>query len=388
MKQKICKFSKVWIGVLVIMLFCSILMPSEVSASTSIKLKATRKGTSCVLTWGKAKGAQKYKIYQYDSNGKLLKTIKTKKTTYTVQKLSTSKTYQFKVKAYKKVKSKLKHISTSNKVKVAKKKTSQKVATSKAKVATKATKKITTNKVTAAKESKSTLKKLLKTALKPVGSTMYVWGGGWNKADTGAGESARTIGVSPKWKKFFQKQTSSYNYNTTRYQIENGLDCSGYIGWSIYNILNTKSGKAGYVMKASTMASNFASRGWGTYTYKTEVKDYRAGDIMSMPGHVWMVLGQCKDGSVVLLHSSPPGVQIAGTATRSGKKNSQAVALAKKYMKKYYPEWYKKYPNCAKGSSYLTQSSRMRWDLSGKSIMTDPDGYRKMSAEQILKDLF
>ncbi len=417
MKQKIYKFSKIWIGVLVMMLFCSISMPNQVSAATSINLKATRKETSCVLKWSKKKGAEGYKIYQYDSNGKLLKTVKTKKTTYTVKKLKSNKTYQFKVKAYKKVKSKLKYLSTSNKVKVkkikisssktkktttvqkgntSKKKTTtvQKGNTSKEKTTTAkktntSKKKTTTkSKTTKTSQSKSTLKKLLQTALKPVGSTMYVWGGGWNKADTGAGESARTIGVSPKWKKFFKKQDSSYNYNTTKYQIENGLDCSGYIGWSIYNILNTKSGKAGYVVKASTMASNFASRGWGTYTYKTGVKDYRAGDIMSMPGHVWMVLGQCKDGSVVLLHSSPPGVQIAGTATKSGKKNSQAVALAKKYMKKYYPEWYKKYPDCSKGSSYLTQSSRMRWDLSGKSIMSDPDGYRNMSAEQILKDLF
>lgn len=391
MKQKIYKFSKIWIGVLVMMLFCSMSMPTQVSAATSIKLKATRKETSCVLKWSKKKGAEGYKIYQYDSNGKLLKTVKTKKTTYTVKKLKSNKTYQFKVKAYKKAKSKLKYVSTSNKVKVKKIKTSSSKTkkTTTAKKTNTSKKKTTTKlKTTKTSQSKSTLKKLLQTALKPVGSTMYVWGGGWNKADTGAGESARTIGVSPKWKKFFKKQDSSYNYNTTKYQIENGLDCSGYIGWSIYNILNTKSGKTGYVVKASTMASNFASRGWGTYTYKTGVKDYRAGDIMSMPGHVWMVLGQCKDGSVVLLHSSPPGVQIAGTATKSGKKNSQAVALAKKYMKKYYPEWYKKYPDCSKGSSYLTQSSRMRWDLSGKSIMSDPDGYRNMSAEQILKDLF
>lgn len=392
MKKKIYKFSRIWIGVLVIVFFCSMLMPSQVLAASSMKLKATRKGTSCVLNWSKKKGVEGYKIYQYNSSGKLLKTVKTKKTTYTFQKLSSSKTYQFKVKGYKRSKSKIKYVSTSNKVKVKKLKTSLNTSKSKSKTtktikikSSTSKKKVTTK--TSQIKSRSTLKKLLQTALKPVGSTMYVWGGGWNKADTGAGKTARTIGVSPKWKTFFKKQTSSYDYNTTKYQIENGLDCSGYIGWSIYNILNTKSGNEGYVMKASDMASNFASRGWGTYTYKTGVNDYRAGDIMSMPGHVWMVLGQCKDGSVVLLHSSPPGVQISGTATRNGNRNSQAVALAKKYMKKYYPAWYKKYPDCSKGSSYLTQSSRMRWDLSGKSIMSDPDGYRKMSAEQILRDL-
>ncbi|MGN0466859.1 MAG: hypothetical protein ACI4F9_11020 [Lachnospiraceae bacterium] len=314
MEKKIHKFSKRWIGVFIVLFFCSMLMPSH------------------VLT---AEAAKKSEV-------KIAKTTKAVKTT------------------------------TIKKAKSSTKKTKAKKAT------------IQQSKT----KPKSTLKKLLKTALKPVGSTMYVWGGGWNKSDTAAGKTARTIGVSPRWRAFFKKQNSSYNYKNTKYQIKNGLDCSGYIGWSIYNILNKENGNKGYVMKAETMAKNFASRGFGTYTYKTGVKDYRAGDIMSMPGHVWMVLGQCKDGSVVLLHSSPPGVQISGTATKSGNRNSQAVALAKKYMKKYYPEWYKKYPDCSRSSSYLTQSSRMRWDLSGKSIMSDPDGYRNKSAEQILRDLF
>ncbi len=241
-------------------------------------------------------------------------------------------------------------------------------------------------KVTVTKSS--TLKELLTVALEPVGSTMYVWGGGWNEADTGAGVEARTIGVSAQWKKFFNQQTSSYNYQNTRYQIHNGLDCSGYIGWCIYNILNTEDGNEGYVMYASQMAKNFANRGWGSYKSKSKVKDYKAGDIMSSSGHVWMVVGQCSDGSVVLLHSSPPGVQLCGTPSSSGKSSSEAVKLAQKYMKKYYPSWYRKYPDCSRGSSYLRDYSQMRWDVSGKSIMTDPDGYRNKSADQILKDLF
>jgi hypothetical protein len=136
------------------------------------------------------------------------------------------------------------------------------------------------------------------------------------------------------------------------------------------------------------MAKEFASRGWGTYTSRSGVKNYRAGDIMSSSGHVWMVVGQCSDGSVVLLHSSPPGVQLAGTPSTSGKTNSKAVRLATSYMKKYFPAWYKKYPNCAKNGQYLTNYGRMRWDLTGNAIMTDPDGYSNMSAEEILADLF
>lgn len=234
----------------------------------------------------------------------------------------------------------------------------------------------------------STLKKLLLTGLEPVGTTVYVWGGGWNEADTAAGDEAKTIGVSERWKQFFLKQNKNYNYRNTRYQIHDGLDCSGYIGWCIYNIRNVTSGKSGFVMLADKMAKNFADRGWGTYRFASQVKDYQAGDIMSSASHVYMVVGQCSDTSVVLLHSSPPGVQLCGTCTKSGKKDSEAVRLATAYMKKYYPLWYAKFPNCSRGSSYLTDYAQMRWDVSGKSIMTDPDGYRNMTAEQILKDLF
>ena len=46
------------------------------------------------------------------------------------------------------------------------------------------------------------LKCFLRTALLPVGSTMYVYGGGWNEADTGAGIEAVTLGVSAEWAEF------------------------------------------------------------------------------------------------------------------------------------------------------------------------------------------
>lgn len=106
-------------------------------------------------------------------------------------------------------------------------------------------------------------------------------------------------------------------------------------------------------------------------------------------GHVWIVVGQCSDGSVVLLHSSPAGVQINGTVTPQGKKNSQAVALAKKYMKKYYGEWYQKFPKVDRGSSYLSHYGQMRWRTTGKNVvLSDPDGYQDMSAEEVLKALF
>ena len=90
------------------------------------------------------------------------------------------------------------------------------------------------------------------------------------------------------------------------------------------------------------------------------ITEYKAGDIMSGENvsHVWLSLGQCFDGSVVILHSSPAGVHISGTPTPKGAENSQAIKLANKYMSKYYPVWNKKYP--VKPFDYLGKYSQFR----------------------------
>lgn len=239
-----------------------------------------------------------------------------------------------------------------------------------------------------AKQEEYDLSAMLRIALQPVGKTMYVWGGGWNKEDNGAGKEARSIGLGDQWQEFMKKQTSSYNYKTTRYQIHNGLDCSGYVGWTMYNLFHTRDGEEGYVMKARDMAKNFSSRGWGSFTPSKSVKDYRPGDIMSNATHVYIVLGSCDDGSVVLLHASPPGVQISGTVDRQGKKNSEASRLAKKYMKKYYPEWYRKYPSKTLDKSYLKSYHQMRWKTGQDQILQDVQDLHSMDAEQVLSKLF
>ena len=106
-------------------------------------------------------------------------------------------------------------------------------------------------------------------------------------------------------------------------------------------------------------------------------------------GHVYIVIGKCADGSVVLVHSSPKGVMINGTVSRSGKVKSKAWKLARKYMMKYFPAWYAKYPDVSRGSSYLNSYGRMRWYLGRKkSVMSDPDGLRRKNAAQVLKVIF
>ena len=224
----------------------------------------------------------------------------------------------------------------------------------------------------------------LRIASQPVGGTMYVWGGGWNEEDTGAGVEAVTLGLSPQWATFAAKQGSGYDMNDTRYQIHDGLDCSGFVGWAVYNVLERENGRPGYVMSSTKMAETFAGMGLGTYTPAPEVTDWQAGDIMSMKGHVWIVVGRCEDGSVLLLHASPPGVMFSGTKDAGGGA-TQATVLAEKIMREQYPDWYARFPESARPHSYLTGSSSMRW--SGE-ILSDHEGLREMSAEEVAEMLF
>ena len=224
----------------------------------------------------------------------------------------------------------------------------------------------------------------LRIAAQPVGSTMYVWGGGWNEADTGAGIEAVTLGVSPQWAAFAAQQGSGYDMNDTRYQIHDGLDCSGYVGWAVYNVLETENGRPGYVMSSTKMAKTYADMGLGTYIPAEEITDWQAGDIMSMQGHVWIVVGQCDDGSVLFLHASPPGVMFSGTKKADGSE-SQATALAEQLMRDYFPDWYAWFPESARPHSYLTASSAMRWST---DILSDYEGLREMTAEEVAAMIF
>ena len=228
-------------------------------------------------------------------------------------------------------------------------------------------------------ENDKTMQEFLKIAMEPVGQTMYVWGGGWNEEDTGAGIEATTLGLSSQWKIFFEQQSSNYDYQTTLYQIHDGLDCSGYVGWVIYNLMESESGQSGYVMKSQEMASTYASYGWGTFTPYSEVTDHKPGDIFSNEGHVYISLGTCDDGSVLLVHSSPPGVRLCGTLLASGE-SSKAVELASSIMSTHYPEWFEKYPSCEVDLSYLTNYDQFRWNA---DTLSDAQFIQNLSAEEI-----
>lgn len=269
-----------------------------------------------------------------------------------------------------------------------------------------------------------TLKNFLTTALQPVGTTLYIYGGSWDWQDEGSSLQATTIGIPQSWIDFYQYQNADYTYrekdgdedtknpSNSYYPYGKwnqycyaGADCSGYVGWVIYNTLNKESGKDGYVMGATKMAKIFAENGWGTWTQDVKIptnhddSNFKVGDIFSMNGHVWISFGTCDDGSIVITHSTPSnsingqpggGIQISAIGTTE---DCEAYQLAKKYMEEYYPDWCKRYKVILKKpEDYIkfkkeSAAGKFSWNLEN-GILTDPDDYANKKPAEILKDIF
>lgn len=225
----------------------------------------------------------------------------------------------------------------------------------------------------------ASIEELLRISMEPVGSTMYVWGGGWNDEDSEAGASSTQIGLSPQWEVFAKTQDETYDFEEYRFEREKGLDCSGYVGWVIYNTFETENGLQGYVTASTDFAESLANRGWGTFIQNP--KEFLPGDVVSMEGHVWICLGTCTDGSVLLVHSSPPGVSVCGTQIKEGE-SSIAIEVATQFMTVNFPDWQKKYPNRTVSSSYLENVSVFRWN---ESTMLDAGKMQDMSGEEIME---
>lgn len=231
-------------------------------------------------------------------------------------------------------------------------------------------------------QAMGTLTKFLKTMIQPVGNTLYVWGGGHDAWTDGDG---LRIGMNPKWKQFYNQQGASYNYTKHRYEYQNGLDCSGLVSWAVYNTYNTKSNQkeTAYSSTSTGFPAYLTNKGFGSHG-KVSGGTFTPGDVVSMTGHVWVVLGMCSDGSLVIVHATPPVVQISGTVNTTGSTNSEAVKLAKAYMKKYYSDAAGKYNLCIASKAYVNNVDRFQWS---SSSMRDPDGLRNMTAAQVLEKL-
>lgn len=273
---------------------------------------------------------------------------------------------------------------------------------------------------------KKTLKNFLATAFSPMGTTLYVFGGNWDIQDSGSSPIAKTIGVSGTWVDFYNSQDASYNYKDTKdyehcyYPIARinayhyaGMDCSGYVGWTVYNTMETEDGQEGYGYSANYQAKLLANKhnlghwlsiplsGDKTEHYAKVAAELKPGDIVSIPGHIYIVIGKAKDGSILIIHSTMTnsstgktggGVQMSAVnITDKPDKECDAYKLADSYNKKYFPEWAERYPAVVKqNDAYLIFSAEdtgiFHWDM--KNILSDPEGYENMSAEEIMADLF
>lgn len=247
---------------------------------------------------------------------------------------------------------------------------------------------------------RATVKNFLATALMPCGTTLYVYGGGWNWQDTGSGTDALTIGLADSWLQFFQSRDASYTYKDpdaahsyypfggfNQYGHE-GLDCSGFVGWAVYNTVREESGGTGFVVSAANQAKLLADSGLGSCTAYGGT--LRPGDVFSMKGHVWISLGTCSDGSILILHSTPSpsrsgspggGVQLSAIGSSEG---CEAYRLADRYMREYYPQWYARYGvKLCPAASYTACVGHFTW-----SADHDPDGFRSMTPAAVLENLF
>lgn len=233
--------------------------------------------------------------------------------------------------------------------------------------------------------SSKTIRNYLLGALQPVGHALYVWGGGWN-------DSTRK-GVSPLWQQWYDSQSSSYDYHSCNdLSIENrakGLDCSGFVGWAAYQVMQKQSNIGyDYTVVAEEVGSYYQSLGWGKILSQSDLSKnnwaLKPGDVGYNSGHTWIVLGQCSDKSIVIVHSTPnAGCQISGSCTPDGDYDSEAVSIARQYMSKY--SGYKKYNYHVSAGNYVRNGKYLRWN---DSILSDPDGFKNKTAAQILQNLY
>ncbi len=276
------------------------------------------------------------------------------------------------------------------------------------------------------KAGEKTLTNFIKTSMMPIGTTLYVFGGGWDWQDTGSAIQARTLGVSDDWVRFFNQQDVNYTFRdvdndpdkrdpkTSYYPFGGfneyyyaGLDCSGFVGWAVYNTFETENGRAGYVGKATKMAKRFSDYGWGSFSRDVKAPSaenlqmFKPGDIMSMKGHVYISLGTCSDGSMLIVHSTngfvsrtgQPGGGVA-LGVVSYTKECEAYRLADEYMSKFYPAWYERYsipvsnPDTFCSLSDSEDTGLFRWDTKSGEGLSDPDHMQDMTPEQVLKFCF
>ncbi|MBO4265436.1 MAG: hypothetical protein J5922_05095 [Clostridia bacterium] len=257
---------------------------------------------------------------------------------------------------------------------------------------------------------------LIKTAFAPMGKTLYIYGGGWNLQDDGAGVAAMTLGLSADWKNFYLSQNADYDLekympqNGLNHHNREGLDCSGYMGWVLYNALYCEENKdVGYVVPSKKFAQALEEYCLGTCqsfdgTHKAAdfVKALRPGDIVSINGHVYIVLDVCDDQSVIVIHSTASdsvsgayggGVQISAINTKTNlSKKCKAYDICRDFCDKYFEDFVSRYPVTMKDTNTYFGIGKdkgafvFHWELD-KTGLRDDENVSQMSAEMLFERL-
>ncbi len=221
-----------------------------------------------------------------------------------------------------------------------------------------------------------TIRALLTNAVAPCGKVLYIWGGGWGGMGTSVEADSSKIGMLPTWTQFYNANArAGYDYKNYKFNYGMGLDCSGFTAWAVYNTIYDRDNVEDIVASSSGTAAYYISRGWCYDSGNT----FKPGDVVSRSGHVWICMGTCTDGSVLIMHSTPEGTQLSGT-------DGKSIELAQKYMKMVSPNW--PFHIHQNGPGYLAYVGKATWKTDGTGILTDPDGMQNMTAEQVCKIVF
>lgn len=221
-----------------------------------------------------------------------------------------------------------------------------------------------------------TIRALLTNAVAPAGKVLYIWGGGWGGMGNSVEADSSKIGMLPTWTTFYNNHGfAGYDYTQYKFNYGMGLDCSGFTAWAVYNTIYDRNNVEDIVASSSGTAAYYISRGWCYDAGNT----FKPGDVVSRSGHVWICMGTCTDGSVLIMHSTPEGCQLSGT-------DGIAIELATKYMKKVSPNW--PFHIHQNGRGYLAYVGKATWKTDGSGILRDPDGMQNMTAEQVCKIVF
>lgn len=271
-------------------------------------------------------------------------------------------------------------------------------------------------------EKLPTAKEFLMHSIEPLGTTLYIFGGGWAYDEECGDTNSMTHGIALSWKEFFDSQNEWFVYKNSKKKAtsyfpfdgknthhEKGLDCTGYLGWLFYNTFEKGGSTRNYVYTTSKWLDTFTNDlKLGTKevpegSFLEISKHLKPTDVVVIDGHAYIVIGKCSDDSIVIIHSSVSnsitgayggGVQLSAINVRSSEnKNCKAYDLADYYMATYCPEWHKRYPTVVKPTpkylSFKDKSVRFGiFHFDFQHILSDPDNILDMPTECILDLVF